>query len=276
MKTTNKTTTNKPVVHYTEPYLLDPMHPVTVNLIGVGGTGSQVLTSLARMSIALRSLNHPGLRVTAYDPDRITEANLGRQLFSKSEVGMHKCTALVGRINRFFGFDWEAIPGRYWEQSGTANITISCVDSGPARREIYDALKHKPAPKTTSRGAQIRVEHWEKKYYWMDFGNSSDRGQVVIGTLCPIAQSGSDEFQTVATLQTVNQVHPEIFAKGQQHEPSCSLAEALGRQDLFINSTLAGMGQALLWKMFRQGYIEYHGLYLNLGSMGCAPLPIKK
>lgn len=29
-------------VHYIDNYLVNPQHPVTVNLIGAGGTGSQV------------------------------------------------------------------------------------------------------------------------------------------------------------------------------------------------------------------------------------------
>ncbi len=36
-------------VHYIDNYLINPQHPVTVNLIGAGGTGSQVLTGLARL-----------------------------------------------------------------------------------------------------------------------------------------------------------------------------------------------------------------------------------
>ena len=40
-------------VHYTDNYLMSPQHPVTVNLIGAGGTGSQVLTCLARLDAAL-------------------------------------------------------------------------------------------------------------------------------------------------------------------------------------------------------------------------------
>ena len=51
-------------VHYTDSYLLVPQHPVTVNLIGGGGTGSQVLTNLARLDVTLRALGHPGLFVT--------------------------------------------------------------------------------------------------------------------------------------------------------------------------------------------------------------------
>ena len=46
-------------VHYIDNYLVNPQHPVTVNLIGAGGTGSQVLTCLARLDTALRlSLIH--------------------------------------------------------------------------------------------------------------------------------------------------------------------------------------------------------------------------
>lgn len=46
-------------VHYIDNYLIDPQHPVTVNLIGAGGTGSQVLTCLARLDVTLRALGHP-------------------------------------------------------------------------------------------------------------------------------------------------------------------------------------------------------------------------
>ena len=77
-------------VHYTDSYLMNPQHPVTVNIIGAGGTGSQVLTCMARLDVTLRALGHPGLFVTLYDPDTVTGANIGRQLFSPSELGLNK------------------------------------------------------------------------------------------------------------------------------------------------------------------------------------------
>ena len=49
-------------VHYTDSYLMNPQHPVTVNIIGAGGTGSQVLTGMARLDVTLRALGHPGVR----------------------------------------------------------------------------------------------------------------------------------------------------------------------------------------------------------------------
>ena len=82
-------------IHYTDNYLLKPYHPVTVFIIGAGGTGSQVITNLARMDTALQASGHPGLHVTLFDPDTVTQANIGRQLFSETELGMNKATAAV-------------------------------------------------------------------------------------------------------------------------------------------------------------------------------------
>ncbi len=43
-------------IHYTANYLLNPHHPVTIFVAGAGGTGSQVVTNLARMDMALQAL----------------------------------------------------------------------------------------------------------------------------------------------------------------------------------------------------------------------------
>ena len=86
-------------IHFTDRYLLNPRHPVTMFVIGAGGTGSQVITNLARMSMALQALGHPGLHVTVFDPDTVSQANIGRQLFSETELGLNKAVSLVTRIN---------------------------------------------------------------------------------------------------------------------------------------------------------------------------------
>lgn len=51
-------------------------------------------------------------------------------------------------------------------------------------------------------------------------------------------------------------------------------AEALGKQDLFINSTLAQHGSHMLWRLFTNAYIECQGLYLNLSSMNVNPIKL--
>src|ERR1700743_1392531 len=142
-----KQAAKKPAVHIVNKELLQPYNPVTVNLIGAGGTGSQVLTALARMNQALTALNHPGLRVQVFDDDVISRANLSRQLFTTAEVGLPKAVALINRVNRFFGTDWKAIVERYDKQNNNriehpcATITIGCVDTVEARVDIAHILK---------------------------------------------------------------------------------------------------------------------------------------
>jgi len=273
----------KKKVHYTAQYLISPAHPVTVHVIGCGGTGSQVINSLARMNSALKALGHPGLYITAIDDDKVSEANMGRQLFSLSDVGEYKCITLIGRINRFFGLDWKALPLRYSKDIKPANITISCVDSGKSRKEIMEALAHYTHERkhtTTHAGnyyARVRLNPYEDPYYWMDFGNMKDRGQVVLGTIQSIEQPEKSAMQGIPELKSIVDLHPDILKDNKKDDqgPSCSLAEALGKQDLFINTNLANMGLGIIWKMFRELHIEEHGLYLNMKNFSCNPIKIK-
>lgn len=251
-------------VHYTEPYLKNPGHKVTVDLAGVGGTGSQMITGLARISEALRSMGHPGLHVRAWDDDIVTDANIGRQLFSSSDIGMNKAQVLVTRINRFFGYEWEAMPEIFGGQL-SSNITISCIDTAMGRVMLGMKIEGK---------TKNRYQPYDRRYYWMDMGNLQKTGQVILGTISPVQQP-KVSHKTKAVLKTVTQKFPQLKTiKDDLLGPSCSLAEALNKQDLFINSTLAQFGCNLLWKLFREGMIKYHGCYVNLDSFIVQPIKI--
>ena len=71
--------TEKTKIHFTDNYLINPTNPITVNLIGAGGTGSKVLTALMEMNHSLVELGHAGLQIRLWDDDIVTNANLGRQ-----------------------------------------------------------------------------------------------------------------------------------------------------------------------------------------------------
>jgi PRTRC genetic system ThiF family protein len=178
----------KTAVHIVGKEILQPYNPVTINLIGAGGTGGQVLTALARMNQALTSLNHPGLMVRVFDDDTVSKANLGRQLFTTAELGLHKSVALINRINRFFGTNWKAVAEKYDSQySGSgdgawATITIGCVDTVQARVEIAEILK-----KLNKNMGNRR----DQPLYYMDFGNSRETGQVILSTIAKVAQPTS-------------------------------------------------------------------------------------
>ncbi|WP_198424757.1 PRTRC system ThiF family protein [Spirosoma endbachense] len=260
-------------VHFTATYFMEPQNPITVQLIGAGGTGSQVLTALGKMNHAMVALGHPGLHVTVWDNDTVSTANLGRQLFAQAEVGLAKSVALINRVNRFFGTNWKAQNRRYDRAdhylagvNGTANIIISCVDTVSARFEIADILK----------GLNMKDQQRDRPYYWLDFGNSQKTGQVILSTIGKVKQPESMKYSPVDQLPLITEEWGDALRQSEVEDntPSCSLAEALEKQDLFINSTLANMGSALLWSLFRNGMTENRGFFLNLSDFRTQPVKV--
>lgn len=264
--------TEKNKMHFTDPYLISPTNPVTVNLIGGGGTGSKVLTALMEMNHSLTALGHAGLTVRLWDDDIVSTANLGRQRFAQSEVGLYKSVALINRANRFAGTDWKAQTARFERDSfgklphnAKASIYITCTDSAHSRFEIAEILKN-----SSSR------HHRDDPKYWMDFGNSQYTGQVILSTVGEIQQPRSEKFETVERLAFVTEEFGELLNQSEAEDdtPSCSLAEALDRQELYINSALAQMGCSLLWNLFRNGMTANRGFFLNLKDFQSHPLKV--
>ncbi|SJN18443.1 ThiF family protein, ubiquitin-activating enzyme [Sphingobacterium faecium PCAi_F2.5] len=266
--------TEKIKVHFTDNSLINATNPISVNLIGAGGTGSKVLTALMEMNHSLIALGHAGLSVRLWDDDVITEANLGRQRFAECETGLYKSVALINRANRFLGTNWKAETQKFEKDSlgklenAQATIFISCVDSVQARFGIAEILNEMKSGKY----------HQNKPKYWLDYGNSHYTGQVLLSTISNVPQPKSERFETVANLPMVTEEFGELLKHSEQQEdtPSCSLAEALEKQDLFINSTLVQMGSSLLWVLFRNGLTENRGFFLNLKDFRSQPIPVAR
>lgn len=265
--------TGKTKVHFTDNYLISPTNPITVNLIGAGGTGSKVLTALMEMNHSLIELGHAGLFVRLWDDDYITEANLGRQRFAECEAGLYKSVALVNRVNRWAGTNWKAETQKF-EKDGfgklpevaQATITITCVDNVQSRFGVAEILKD----------TNYRRNYRDEPKYWLDFGNSQHTGQVILSTIGTIKQPNSEKYGTVANLPMVTEEFAELLQQSEQQDdtPSCSLAEALEKQDLFINSSLTQMGCSLLWNLFRNGMTPYRGFFHNLKDFRTHPIKV--
>lgn len=263
-----------PFMHYTPSIFLNPPNPITVSLIGAGGTGSQVMSALGRMNLAMNKLGHPGLQVVVWDDDVVSEANVGRQLFVDCEIGLSKGAALVNRTNRFFATSWKAMPFRFDKKSisrlnlnYSANIFISCVDTVSARFEIAELLKAIPIKETDSQN---------KPYYWMDCGNSKNSGQVILSTIGTHKQPQSAINEPVGHLPFITDEFAELLKKSESDDntPSCSLAEALTKQGLFINTVVANYGCALLYRLFSEAMTPIRGIFLNLEEGRSSPLQV--
>jgi PRTRC genetic system ThiF family protein len=239
-------------MHKINPKLIN--QAVKVVVIGAGGTGSHVLTGLVDLHLSLLALGHPaGLNVTCYDDDFVSEANIGRQKFAPSDVGLPKAVVLMNRANMLFGTQWTARVQRINKDCTmiNADIVIGCVDNRQARADI------------------LKLFHG---CYYLDFGNRKDDGQVVLGQIpYSYEKKSADRLPHIGELFP-DSINPEL--EDQDDSPSCSLAEALEKQSLFINKSVADYGLNILSMLFRHGEIAFHGGFINLKSGRSTPLAV--
>jgi PRTRC genetic system ThiF family protein len=240
--------------HFTPAELIS--RAVDIHLVGCGGNGSQMLTGLARLNHAITALGHRGLSVVVHDPDTVSEANIGRQLFSAADVGHYKAIVLTHRINAFFGLDWQAVPAPFQARHHHGDIVICCVDSARARKSIAASLRGDELP------------------YLMDLGNRAADGQVVFGEWEPEHEDGTTHPAGHVPLPNPYKVLPELINTKipEDDTPSCGLAEALERQELFINQAIVTPALSILWEFFRHGRLTWHGAFVNLRTGSMRPL----
>lgn len=215
--------------------------PVNIVLVGLGGTGSLLLTHLLRIDQGIRALGGAGLHVRAFDPDRVSQTNLTRQNFAPGDVGRNKAVVLVERCNLYAGLSWEAQPRRL--EKGDLNtpvhLLITCVDSGQSRREI---------------GALLRQGN---PHYWVDCGNDARSGQVIVGQ--PGKRGG---------LPDILSADPSGMQGEDDDSPSCSAVEALTRQHPFINPEIALRAGQMIGEMLYHGVLSAPAVYVNMqGNM---------
>lgn len=263
----------KAKVHFLDNSLLTVTNPLRVNVIGAGGTGSKVITALMELNLTMIALDHPGIDVHLWDDDLITHANIGRQRFAESEIGLPKSVALINRVNRWTGSNWKAHTEKFQRdaldgipQNAYASIYLSCVDNVKARFDIADIINNID---NGYFGAEIPK-------YWLDFGNTQESGQVILSTVGDIEQPKSTNYNTIKNLPSITEQYGELLTQSEDTDntPSCSVAEALEKQSLFINSTLANMGCSLLYNLFRDGFTEHRGFFLNLKNFNAKPIPV--
>lgn len=218
-----------------------------VVVVGCGGNGSIFVSHLCRIWNAWVALGGDPFDITLIDPDDVSEANLSRQCFCEADIGRPKALVLAQRASAFFGISAiNPMVGRFNMNSYelTNAVVVGCVDNIAARKQIARATK----------GGEP-----DSGAYWLDLGNSDHSGQVVLGG---------------HGLPTVLDLYPDLIkAKDKKSAPSCSAAESLERQDLFINPLVATLAGNLLWKLMRTGRLTHHGYVINLNE-GIA-LPIK-
>ena len=240
--------------HPVRPELLSGRGPTRILLVGCGGNGTAIVRSLVKLHRALVALGAAGLKVMLCDGADVSEANLARQPFAEADVGQNKAVVLANRLNISYDLRWEAAATHFRADSmqgaRRCEVLISCVDTRKARFEISGA------------SAQMR-----SLLYSMDVGNDRTTGQVALGTHGPCK----------VPLPTAEEMWPEIADPDLEENAgarSCSSAEALRRQDLFVHDVLASCASNLLWRLFRDGRLRHHGVFGNLQTGFVRPIPV--
>jgi PRTRC genetic system ThiF family protein len=234
--------------------------PLRVLIVGAGGNGSAMLLGLPYLHQAMKVWGYAGgIHVILADGDLVSKTNCIRQPFASADVGLSKAVVLINRVNLFWGLQWHAHPEHFHKDSLRTNsasprLIIGCVDTRAARQAIVSAV---------TRGNDSTV-------YWLDLGNNASSGQYVLGQPLNAANR-----RNATRLRTVAELYPEIAdaEAGEDPLPSCSAAEALERQEPFINQVLATSALAMLARLFRYGTLTHHGAFYNAstGRMSAVP-----
>lgn len=260
--------TKKETIHYSPNYFIEPSHPITLSVIGCGGTGSLVVPRLARLDYVLKELGMPGLYVIVYDGDIVEQNNVGRQNFNKNDIGEYKASNIVQKINICYGLDWEARNHYLENQIPKTNIIITCVDNIKIRKFIHEHQLLNQSGYNND---------YKKNFYWLDCGNGKDFGQVVLATMQGIKQPEKSIYNCVQKLPSIIDIYGELSVydiEETQGIDGCSMAESLAKQDVFINDEIAIQAVKIVQQLIRHYRISYHGAVVNQRTNKVIGIPI--
>lgn len=164
----------------------------TVILAGVGGIGSFVGFLLARMKPASMFI---------YDDDMVEAVNMSGQLYSQSDLGRFKVSALADMIRNYAGYSSVfAISERFTDESEASDIMICGFDNMAARKLFFDKwVNH----------VQSKPEEERKNCLFIDGRLAAEEFQV----LCI---KGDDEYN-------INRYNNEfLFSDAEADETICS------------------------------------------------------
>lgn len=108
--------------------------PITI--IGAGGIGSPCAVALAKMGCS---------NLTIWDFDTVEEHNIANQFYPTDAVGKLKIEALSAVVESFGGLRPHIVSKAFTAEERVSGVVCACVDTMEARRQIWQAVRLKPA-----------------------------------------------------------------------------------------------------------------------------------
>lgn len=229
---------------------------VRVLLIGLGGTGSEMLDALMRLHYVLIELGRPnGLELFVQDGDEVARSNVGRQRFLPSDCGLPKAQVLAERYGFLYGVKISYLTvfakARHIHQMDEFDLVITAVDKARFRTQV--------------------ARYWRQRAcetLWLDCGNGAQTGQVVLGHLSGLPRTG-------LRLPNVFDLYPALATVNDDDEPSCSLVQSLRAQRLGINRFMADAAVfSVLTPLLTEGSTITQGAYVDCARPSVQPMRI--
>ncbi|WP_295581652.1 hypothetical protein [uncultured Lamprocystis sp.] len=112
--------------------------------------------------------------MSVFDPDRVAPTNTVRQRFWPADLGQNKAKLLMDRYGTFGGLDGrgyaEALTVSTLDAIPGVDLLVTCVDKARIRHAIGTHAWH------------LDPDRW-RDTLWLDLGNGTRTGQVVLGHL---------------------------------------------------------------------------------------------
>ncbi len=239
-------------------------------LVGLGGTGSALARHVARITYDMRERNlHAPEIVRFVDPDVIEQKNVGRQMFSHADIGLHKAELLARRFNRALGlkiqwhnepFDPEKHLSREW-----STILLGAVDNHLARQSLSKA-----------------------DAVWVDVGNhNGNSGQVVIGNTSNVERLkkphsgdyGNRKAQSKwSYLPNAALLFPELLEpEPEEARPDLSCADLmLVGETILINDLVANIAAQYLYRLLHRLPISTFATFVDGDTLNMRSIPISR
>lgn len=148
--------------------------PVSILIIGAGGTGGYVIPHLYRIAYATRRK----YRVVIADGDIVEKKNLIRQNFSQFDIGVNKAEAMAERYSETFGIETEYVPEYIEDEDMLCDLLIPNTIEARSQKPAYIIIG--AVDNNRSRVMCHNVFNKLDDVIYIDSGNGEYTGQVAV------------------------------------------------------------------------------------------------
>jgi PRTRC genetic system ThiF family protein len=197
------------------------------------------------------------------DPDIVEMGNVGRQLFSITDVGKSKAQALAERLRAAWGGRvlWNAAKFEDFYKDGLhvsmdrPTVVIGAVDNADARREMSMTIEE--------------CNRYRGKVWWLDCGNESVSGQVALGNIFVKDQiKGRAALGMINCLPAPSLLWPDLLKAPRAPKRGCMEALQRGEQGLMVNRMVAAHACAMLSSFLVERDLRYFAVSFSLEYAG--------